>query len=43
MTRNLIVADPSENNWCMVSRIGSIGDTPKNIVTIDFMVKYMVG
>jgi hypothetical protein len=33
MARNLIVADPSENNWCVVSRIGSIGDTPKHIVT----------
>lgn len=29
MARNLVMFDPSENNWCVVCRIGSIGDTPK--------------
>jgi hypothetical protein len=24
--------DPSDNNWCVVCRIGSIGDTPKNTI-----------
>lgn len=32
MSHNLILADPSENNWCVVCRIGSIGDIPKCIV-----------
>lgn len=29
MTRNLVLSDPSENSWCVVCRIGSIGDEPK--------------
>ena len=32
MARNLVMFDPAENNWCVVCRIGSIGDTPKNTV-----------
>lgn len=32
MARNLVLGDPSENNWCVTCRIGSIGDTPKSIV-----------
>nr|DAM59251.1 MAG TPA: WGR domain protein [Caudoviricetes sp.] len=32
MARNLIMFDPSDNNWCVVCRIGSIGDTPKNTI-----------
>lgn len=29
MARNLVLFDPSENNWCVVCRVGSIGDVPK--------------
>lgn len=29
MARNLVLFDPADNNWCVVCRIGSIGDTPK--------------
>ena len=29
MARNLVLFDPAENNWCVVCRIGSIGDIPK--------------
>ena len=29
MARNLVLGDPSENNWCVTCRIGSIGDTAK--------------
>lgn len=32
MARNLVMSDPSENNWCVVCRIGSIGDTPNHTV-----------
>ena len=32
MAKNLVLFDPAENNWCVVCRIGSIGDTPKNTV-----------
>lgn len=32
MARNLIMFDPSDNNWCVVCRIGSIGDVPKNTI-----------
>ena len=32
MARNLIIGDPSENTWCVVCRIGSIGDEVKHIV-----------
>lgn len=31
MARNLILGDPSENTWCVVGRIGSIGDDVKHI------------
>lgn len=29
MEKNLVLFDPAENNWCVVCRIGSIGDVPK--------------
>lgn len=29
MARNLVLSDPADNNWCVVCRIGSIGDIPK--------------
>ena len=29
MAKNLVMFDPAENNWCVVCRIGSIGDIPK--------------
>ena len=29
MARNLVMFDPADNEWCVVCRIGSIGDTPK--------------
>lgn len=29
MSRNLVLFDPADNNWCVVCRIGSIGDIPK--------------
>lgn len=29
MANNLIMFDPADNNWCVVCRIGSIGDAPK--------------
>lgn len=29
MARNLVLFDPADNNWCVVCRIGSIGDIPK--------------
>ena len=29
MARNLVLFDPADNNWCVVCRVGSIGDTPK--------------
>ena len=32
MTRNLVMFDPADNEWCVVFSIGSIGDTPKNSV-----------
>lgn len=32
MARNLVLFDPADNNWCVVCRIGSVGDTPKNTV-----------
>lgn len=34
MAPNLVMFDPADNEWCVVCRIGSIGDTPK--VTIAF-------
>lgn len=32
MAQNLVLFDPTDNNWCVVCRIGSIGDIPKCIV-----------
>lgn len=32
MARNLVMFDPADNEWCVVCRIGSIGDTSKNTV-----------
>lgn len=29
MANNLVLFDPTDNNWCVVCRIGSIGDVPK--------------
>lgn len=29
MARNLVLFDPADNNWCVVCRVGSIGDIPK--------------
>ena len=32
MAKNLVMFDPADNEWCVVCRIGSIGDTPKATV-----------
>lgn len=32
MARNLVMFDPADNNWCVVCRVGNIGDTPVNTV-----------
>lgn len=32
MARNLVMFDPADNNWCVICRIGNIGDTPKTTV-----------
>lgn len=32
MAQNLVMFDPTDNEWCVVCRIGRIGDTPKNTV-----------
>lgn len=32
MAQNLVMFDPADNEWCVVCRIGSIGDTPKTTV-----------
>ena len=29
MARNLVMFDPADNEWCVICRIGSIGDNPK--------------
>lgn len=29
MAKNLVMFDPTDNEWCVICRIGSIGDTPK--------------
>lgn len=34
MAQNLVMFDPADNEWCVICRIGSIGDTPK--VTVAF-------
>lgn len=33
MAQNLVLFDPADNEWCVVCRIGSIGDTPKCTIT----------
>lgn len=33
MARNLILSDPSENDWCVVCRIGSIGDDIRHTIS----------
>lgn len=33
MARNLVLFDPSDNEWCMFAYIGTIGDDPRCIVT----------
>lgn len=32
MAQNLVMFDPADNEWCVVCRIGSIGDTPRTTV-----------
>lgn len=32
MARNLVMFDPADNNWCVVCRIGSIGDVPNSTI-----------
>lgn len=32
MAQNLVMFDPADNNWCVVCRIGSIGDAPKTTI-----------
>lgn len=32
MAHNLVMFDPADNEWCVICRIGSIGDTPKTTV-----------
>lgn len=32
MAKNLVLFNPEDNNWCVVCRIGSIGDSPKCLV-----------
>lgn len=32
MAKNLVLFNPEDNNWCVVCRIGSIGDIPKCLV-----------
>mgnify|MGYP000999869502 FL=1 len=29
MAHNLVMFDPADNEWCVICRIGSIGDTPR--------------
>lgn len=33
MAKNLVMFDPADNEWCVICRIGSIGDTPKVAVS----------
>lgn len=33
MARNLVLFDPSENEWCMFVYIGTIGDDPRCMVS----------
>lgn len=32
MAKNMVLFNPEDNNWCVVCRMGSIGDIPKCIV-----------
>lgn len=32
MAQNLVMFDPADNEWCVVCRIGRLGDTPKTTV-----------
>lgn len=32
MAQNLVMFDPTDNEWCVICRVGSIGDTPKCII-----------
>lgn len=32
MSQNLVMFDPANNEWCVICRIGSVGDTPKATV-----------
>lgn len=32
MAKNLVLFNPEDNDWCVVCRIGSIGDIPKCLV-----------
>lgn len=34
MAKNLVMFDPADNEWCVICRVGSIGDIPK--VSISF-------
>ena len=33
MERNLVLSDPSENAWCVICRMGSIGDGIKHSIS----------
>lgn len=33
MAKNLVMFDPADNEWCVICRIGSIGDTPKVVIS----------
>lgn len=33
MANNLVIFDPADNEWCVVCRIGSIGETHKTTVS----------
>lgn len=33
MARNLVLFDPSDNEWCMFAQIGTIGDEPRCMVS----------
>lgn len=32
MAKNLVMFDPADNEWCVIGRVGSIGDTPKVVI-----------
>lgn len=32
MAQNLVMFDPADNEWCVICRIGSVGDTPKTTI-----------